>query len=300
MPVPTLLATVCLTLFLLTSVARAKPDRTSDLTAEIAKAPGNADLYVRRARIYMEMAQHEAALADLEQAAELPGGVVPAALLHAPLLLRLSRPKEALAVIAGAQKVSPDDFALRTYEAQGLEALGKRREAAAAYTKAMTTLRSPQIENYHELARLLTALGDRKSKEAALEVLERGIANIGPIVTLVYPAIDLEVGLGRWDAALAHLDRLVPQMAARPDLLLEHRAKILHTAGRLREAKQAEQEAAAARAKLPPHLRDKSEPAQPGTATAQPTRPTTATPAQPAPAPPKAVRRSKPGQSARP
>jgi tetratricopeptide (TPR) repeat protein len=256
-----------LTIGLLASAAAAPPDRTADLTAEIAKAPGNPDLYVRRARIYIERAQHEAALADLEQAAELPGGVVPAAHVHAPLLLRLARAKAALEVIARARAVSPDDFGLRIYEAQGLEALGRRREAADVYAKGISTLDAPQVENYFELARLLTALGDRKSKEAALAVLERGITAIGPVVTLVFPAIDLEVGLGRWDAALAHLEYLAPQMAGRPDLLLERKVKILRSAGRAREAKQAERDAEAARASLPPHLRAQPSAAAPAAAT---------------------------------
>jgi tetratricopeptide (TPR) repeat protein len=231
------------------------PDRASGLTAEIAKAPSDPTLYVKRARIYVERGEHEAAIADLEQAAELPGGIGPAAHVHVPLLLRLNRPGEARERAARARAATPDDPVLLLLEAQALESLGRVREAVESYRGFMARQPSPQIEHYFELGRLLTSLGDGKSKRAAIDVYDRGLRALGPVVTLVFPAIELEIELRRWDQALARLASLAPQYANRQDILLSRKAEILRKAGRVRKAQEAEAAARKEREKVPVHVR---------------------------------------------
>ena len=69
----------------------------------------------------------------------------------------------------------------------------------------------------------------------ALHSLDEGIVRLGPIVTLELEAIEVELRLNRYDAALARVDRISAQ-TPRKDSWLARRGAILERAGRLDEA----------------------------------------------------------------
>ena len=61
-------------------------------------------------------------------------------------------------------------------------------------------------------ARLLVTAGDGHA-EAGLQRLDQGIARLGPVVTLIGYAIEIETGLGQYGDALARFD-LLPTLLA--------------------------------------------------------------------------------------
>jgi predicted RNA polymerase sigma factor len=61
------------------------------------------------------------------------------------------------------------------------------------------------------------------------------MARVGHVVSLELPAVDLEVELERWDAALARLDRLAATAPPNP-LWIARRGEVLEKAGRGAEA----------------------------------------------------------------
>jgi tetratricopeptide (TPR) repeat protein len=87
----------------------------------------------------------------------------------------------------------------------------------------------------HVIARrdALLSLGRRSE---ALTALEAGLARIGPAVSLELAAVDLEVELGRYEAALARLDRLLGRTAVSPAWVVR-RGEVLERAGRPAEAR---------------------------------------------------------------
>jgi hypothetical protein len=71
--------------------------------------------------------------------------------------------------------------------------------------------------------------------EAALEVLDRGLARLGCLSGLHYAAIAIELELGHHDSSLRRIDALTARY--RPSVDLEmRRAGILEKAGRFQEA----------------------------------------------------------------
>src|ERR1041385_2750456 len=88
-------------------------------------------------------------------------------------------------------------------------------------------------------------------KDDAVRGLDEGIRRMGPLVTLELSAIDLEVQLKRYDAALARVDTVMSRLQ-RKESWLVRRAEILKTAGREQEAKKSYRDALAAIEKLPP------------------------------------------------
>ncbi len=76
------------------------------------------------------------------------------------------------------------------------------------------------------------------------------MAALGPLVSLGFEAIDLEVRLRRFDAALARIDQLSAGSPRRESWLVR-RGEILEAAGRDAEARQAYESAMDAIAALP-------------------------------------------------
>lgn len=81
-----------------------------------------------------------------------------------------------------------------------------------------------------------------------------GIRQLGPLVLLELPALELDVQLKRYDAALQRVDVLAAH-SPRQEEWLRRRGEILELAGRPAEARAAWAAAWAALETLPPHRR---------------------------------------------
>jgi len=117
--------------------------------------------------------------------------------------------------------------------ARALAELGRSRDAAVHYTRAIEAAPVPIPARYLERADALLAAGE---PEAALGGLDEGLARLGPVVALATRAIEIECAQGRVDAALARLERLA-SLASRQETWLARRAEILEDVGRRSEAR---------------------------------------------------------------
>ena len=81
--------------------------------------------------------------------------------------------------------------------------------------------------------------------DAALRGIDEAIARLGPLVTLITLAIDVESDRGRYDAALVRFASLPAVLARRPNWLAR-RGDVLRAAGRDSEASTAYADALAA------------------------------------------------------
>jgi tetratricopeptide (TPR) repeat protein len=229
------------------------PDKASEISAQLAKEPGNASLYVKRAQVLRDRGDRASALADLELAASLPGGVVDANLLAGEVLLELDRPAEAVPRFEAVLGADPRHVPALIGKARAQAAIGRRADAAATFGRAFALVPDPNPDHYVEYARLLGAVGPKRLPEA-IAVLDRGIARLGPIVSLQIPALEFEEQARRWDAAAARVDALVAS-AGRKDVWLKRKGDLLARAGRRAQAKAAWKEARAAIDTLPAGLR---------------------------------------------
>jgi tetratricopeptide (TPR) repeat protein len=113
---------------------------------------------------------------------------------------------------------------------------------------------NPAPEWFLDRARLELA-GGPESRERALAGLDQGIDRLGPVPALSALALELELDLGRHEAALARLDRIEPAGAGRAHWLVR-RGDVLNHAGRATEAWVAWSEALELLGDLPPGRRD--------------------------------------------
>ena len=120
--------------------------------------------------------------------------------------------------------------------------------AVADYTRLIAAGGSRSPELWLERAKLLVRAGD---VDAALASLDEAVLALGPLVTLIEFAIDIDVERGATQAALARLQSLPTALTQTPQWLWR-RAKLLRQAGSELEADQAAARARAAILDLPP------------------------------------------------
>jgi tetratricopeptide (TPR) repeat protein len=207
------------------------------VTRQIQTHPFKAELYLRRGELFRARRSFSEALRDYATARRFNPRLEVVDLCRGRLLLEAGRPSEALEPLDRFLRSHASHSQARVTRARALVRLGRRLEAAADYTDAIEAPQPaprPLPEHYLERAQALAAEGSEYVEEA-LRGLDEGTRRLGHAVTLELQAADLELALGRSDAALERLRRISGQWA-RKDPILAREASILERAGRLSEA----------------------------------------------------------------
>ncbi len=223
------------------------------LTRRIAADPNDPNLFEKRADLHRAHGEWALALADYDRALTLDPDRAGSHVGRSSALHATGKEKEALEAAGHAVTLEPENPAGHLARARALAALGDAGAADKAFSRstALHPRPSPDLFTEHSSALLNQSPPDRSR---ALEVLEAGIAAIGPIVTLVSPALDLQLATGDPEGALALWDRLPPVLATTPNWLLR-RAEILAALRRVPEARQTYQSARETISKLPERRR---------------------------------------------
>lgn len=214
-------------------------ERMEHLDARILSEPDNAELHLRRGRLYIEENHFEEARADLEKALAL------APTQHG------ARYFLAEALLYGGKAELAEQQAQQFIDAHGAKELGalsrgywllgqarmarKHPEAAIlAYRAALKVAVEPAPDHYQLFVdACLAARG--KYLDEALRVLDQGLAAGGGIDLLQGMALEVELQAGRTDAALQRLESVIAQNKRLP-FLYTRKAEILADAGRMAEA----------------------------------------------------------------
>jgi len=247
---------VVLTLLLIAAMASSVAHAHGDLQEQIDSAsarikadPGNAALYFHRAELYREHEEWPAASADYDRVEQLAPGNDAVHLGRAKLLQAMGLHEAAHGELNQFLAARPDNIDGLVTRARVREQLGQHALAAEDFARAIEHDPTPEPEFYLERAQALAA-ATPGHPEAALACLDAGRAALGPLPTLGLAAIDLEVGQGHFEAALARLEQLSAG-AKRQEGWLERRGDILVKADRAQSALLAYQDAQKAIARLP-------------------------------------------------
>lgn len=217
------------------------------LTAELAREPNRAELFLSRARFHAQHEDWSAAHSDLDRVEILAPGLKTTALLRGEVFLMAADFKKARAAFLKLTTVQPRLALAHDGLARTLVANGEFVEAAESFARAIECSDQPTPVLYHNQSSALEKAGKTAD---ALAALDAGIACIGPLVSLVTPAIEMDLAAGRFDAAVARVDALLASLPRRESWLVR-RAEILEKAGRSTDARATWEQARAAFATLP-------------------------------------------------
>jgi tetratricopeptide (TPR) repeat protein len=220
-------------------------------TQEIAASPRNAALFLKRGELYRVRRNWLRATRDYNRALRLDPTLSAVHFARGRMLSESGRPAEAKAAFDRFLDIEPDNAGALIERARLFVKLGRPRDAVADYSRALGVLPAPDPAYYLERA---ATLARAEFVDEAIRGIDEGIAKIGPIVTLELRAIELERGLGRYDAALARVEILAAP-SPRKESWHVLRGEILAQAGRHEEARCAFGDALESIAILPPYRR---------------------------------------------
>lgn len=227
-------------------------DRIELVTSQIQDHPQDSTLYLSRGELHLQHEQWDSALADFERVLQLNPKAEHAKVARAMALFKGGWPISARRVLNDYLLAHPDDSAAILLRGRTQAAIGEHLLAAADYSNAIKLHANPKPDLYIELAEQYALAGDSHLK-TALESVELGIKDFGPLITLELFAVELEIKLGSIDRALHRLDGVMSR-SARKERFYIQRGEILLDADRFDEAKSAFESAIQAIASLPPRI----------------------------------------------
>ena len=222
------------------------------LDLELAREPDRVDLLLRRAELHRLHEDWRASSADYARVERLEPKNVTLHLGRGKLLADQGELEAARRELDRALTLAPDHVDAHVTRARVLVRQGKMRGAVDDYRAAIARSARPEPEYYDEAATALASLGDAGRREG-VALLDEGSARLGNPPQLGLRALDLEISLTAYDAALARIDRLAAG-AARTESWDERRGDVQRLAGREDAARAHYRAALDAIAKLPPRL----------------------------------------------
>ncbi len=225
-------------------------ERVDALTTSLRERPDDPTLLFQLAALTFEHGDWEMTLAQLTRIDEVAPGKVATDLLRGQALAAGGKLEAARARLTAFLAAHPVHAIALAARARVVSELGDPQQAAADSAAALAATGKPEPEDYFATANFLVA--DGRSAEA-VGVLDAGLARLGQIPALCERAIDLELTLGRPDAAVARAEtRLAAAPGALRPPLMAARASVLARAGRPAEARAAWESLRAHLATLPP------------------------------------------------
>ncbi len=203
--------------------------------------PEDPRTYWRRAEVRREAGDLPGALMDIEKAGELAPAASATAILKARVALDSGHALAALEFLAPVVEKSGNPLEAERLYAEALLRLDRPLEAAAAFSRTINEHPQPTPSLYLQRARALMAAGEEYG-DRALAGLDQGMTELGPIVSLAREAIEIELASRHYEGALKRLSA-ASEGAHRSEHWLEWRGRILESAGRDREAREAYEEA---------------------------------------------------------
>jgi tetratricopeptide (TPR) repeat protein len=226
-------------------------DQIAEVTRQIARTPDDARLYVKRGELHRLHGELTAALSDYDRAAHLDPALAEVDLGRGKALFEAGRPADARAALERFLERRPDHADARLSLARVLVRLRLPAQADAEFARAIRLVGRPKPDLYFERA---TALASAARLDAAIRVIDEGIARLGALAALEDLGVSLERRRGNYDGALARLDRIIAGKTRR-EAWLARRGEILAEAGRPSEARASLLAARDSIESLPPRLR---------------------------------------------
>jgi len=223
--------------------------RMQALDEAIRLTPGDATLYLRRGVASREHGDWNAALHDFRTAAKLTAAGSEARILIAATLHDAGQVQQAVDKLDEIIAATPANSDALLERARSLETQRRWLAAAADLGTAIAVMDPLVPEVILTRAKVLQSAGP-EHMAAAIATLENGIAQLGPVASLVRRLADLAMNETHFAAGLAALDQLPAAVQSRPNWL-QRRAGLLSAGGEVAAARDAYQAALAGLQSIP-------------------------------------------------
>ncbi|HQS57230.1 MAG: hypothetical protein B7Y56_00315 [Gallionellales bacterium 35-53-114] len=229
-------------------------DQIDKISQHIHSGKPEAALYLKRGQLYLQHGNYPDAIVDLGKSMELdPKLKVAHYHLAQAYLAEGSSDTAEQHIKLFLKSLGPDTYGGLS---RGYGLLGKihqkkneHMEAVQAFEKSLKNNTLPAPVDYLQIARSYVKSG-QQYQQKAIDILDQGIVRLGPVVTLQEEAIELELLLGNYDAALGRVETLRSQGISDANIFFKQ-ASVMSKAGRFEEAQGCYKKALAEIERLP-------------------------------------------------
>ncbi len=202
-------------------------DRLRVLAAALEITPRDASLHFELAKIFCAHGDWQFALASADSADEFQPNTYPTDLLRGEAELGRGQPRQAHTALNRYLAAHPSSPHALVWRARACVAVADRAGALADYRAMLRLPARPECDHVREAAAALASEGF--GAEAA-DALSRALGILGTEPALLGQALELEIAIGRYAAALSRVAAL-QAVAPRPEPWLARRAQILALSG---------------------------------------------------------------------
>lgn len=226
--------------------------RIDALTEQLESQPRNATLLSQRGTQYALDENWDMALRDFEIARQSNPGEKDIGLHIGEMLLHLNRYEDSERELTAVIRENPSHTRAYELRASVREMANKTNDATADYDKAISLSAKPKPHLYVARAQLLVRIG---KLDDALGGIEQGVAQLGPLASLIEPAVDAAAHRNQPALALTWINRLPDTLRNSPRWRVRS-GELSAQAGRTDEARTILGDALAAIEQLPTARRD--------------------------------------------
>ncbi|PZN68749.1 MAG: hypothetical protein DM484_30930 [Candidatus Methylumidiphilus alinenensis] len=201
----------------------------------LQKNPDKQSLYIERGAIYSsEAGLYEQALKDFSNAEKL-GPPIVVAYEFGLLFFRMNQFEKAISYFDTYIKRFPEYAPPYEYRAKAAYQLGNIEQSLADFNTFFQLEKQANPGSFITAAGIQASVKDAKGLDAAIALLDRGIAQIGLNPQLQYYAIQLELRRNRPDQAISRLDSIKTLLNESPSWKLDM-AELLFKTGETKQA----------------------------------------------------------------
>ncbi len=221
----------------------------------IENHPDSAMLFLERGELYYQHESYEEALADFETYRSHGAISNRFYLSNAKANLKSGQLETAMASIDELLEIETNDVRALRLKGNVFEAMGRFTEAAGHYEKVISLAEKTFTENYFETSTAWEKAGTEEGFDHAVQVLEKGIEDLGPLLVLHDRLVSLHTDNGYFNEAIDWQNRIL-ELSPRKERPYYDRAMIFLEMGDIESAKLDFDQAKQAISQLPVRIRN--------------------------------------------
>ena len=184
-------------------------ERIVQTTEEIKKHPDSAYLYVKRGKLYYQHEDYNKSIYDLKTSQELGHYSNDQQLLFAKAHAKLDNHSNALNYIDVVLIAEQNSVIAIRLKANIFYKQHKYKIAALEYERVLEISKETFPENYMEASLAWEALNTEEGDRNAIIVIQKGIENLGNIISLYHRLVELSIRKKDYESAIMNQNKII-------------------------------------------------------------------------------------------
>ena len=184
-------------------------ERILEVTQEIKIAPDSAYLFVKRGKLYYQHEEYKKSVIELEKSKDLGFNTIEQKLLFAKTYFKSEEYKTTLFYSENILSKDSENVHAHKIKAQTLLKLEKFYESAESFEAVINYATQSFPQNYIDASIAWELLNNDKGNLRANSIIEKGIENLGHLISLYNRLIDLLIKQKSYDVAITKQYRVI-------------------------------------------------------------------------------------------